>query len=261
MMDIEVTFFFVLALLWLIRLSRKPSYGLACAIGLVIGLGLLTKYMMVFIFVVLFFYFVCFKRFQQIKAHLFIVGVVSMAVFSVWILYANHFGLLSKQFAKISSFIGTFHLVRDLEESIQETPSTQTITNEEQSPDQMDRIQNGIFRLGLESIFTRIPSSLGVYHGPLILFGLIYILKRRRSADWMLLLWIGTVAVSLFLTLPDHRYFLPIFPALALAAAHVLIRFPDYADRVILLSLLFGAGDLYMFADWVRESHIFLLHP
>lgn len=261
MMDIELTFFFDLALLLLIRLSRNPSYRLAGVIGLVIGLGLLTKYMMVFVFVVLFFYFLCFKSFREIKAHLFIVAAVSMAIFSVWLLYANHFGLLSKQFEKISSFVGTFHIVRNLEESIQETPTTQTVPNEEQSPDPMDLMQNGIFRLGLESIFTRIPSSLGVYHSPLILFGLIYLLKRRKPTDLMLLLWIGALSVSLFLTLPDHRYFLPLFPALALAAAHILLRFPDYAERVILLSLLFGAGDLYMFANWVRESHIFLLHP
>lgn len=261
MMDIEVTFFFDLALLLLIRLSRNPSYGLASTTGLVIGLGLLTKYMMVFIFVVLFVYFIFIKSFQSIKAYLFIVGVVSMSVFAIWLLYANHYGLLSKQFEKIFSYVGTFHVVRNLEESFQQGPATQSMPNEVQSPDPMDLLQNGIFRLGLETLFTRIPSSLGVYHAPWIIFGLLYVLKRRNSADLMVLLWIGSVSVALFLTLPDHRYFLPIFPALALVVAHMVLRFPDYAERAILLSLLFGAGNLYMFADWVRESHIFLLHP
>ena len=261
MMDIELTFFFGLALLLLIRLSRNPSYGLACATGLVIGFGLLTKYIMAFIFVVLFVYFLFIKNFQRIKIHLLIVAAVSMSVFAIWLLYANHFGILSRQFEKILSFVGTYHVVRNLEENTQETLSMQPVANEAPSPDSMDLMQNGIFRLGLESLFTRIPSSLGVYHAPLILFGLLYLLKRRKSVDLMLLLWIGAVSLSLFLTLPDHRYFLPIFPAIAIAIAQLLLRYPDYAERAILLSLLFGAGNLYMFADWVRESHIFLLSP
>ncbi|HSJ86015.1 MAG TPA: hypothetical protein VK909_02320, partial [Anaerolineales bacterium] len=144
---------------------------------------------------------------------------------------------------------------------IQDTPPTQSTANEAQSPDPLDVMQNGIFRLGLETLFTRLPSSLGVYHAPLILFGVLYLLKRRNPADWMLLLWIGAITLFLFLTLPDHRYFLPIFPALAMVVAHTLLRFPENAERAILLSLLFGAGNLYLFADWVRESHIFLLHP
>ena len=135
------------------------------------------------------------------------------------------------------------------------------MANGVQSTDPKDLMQNGIFRLGLESLFTRIPSSLGVYHAPLLLLGLLYLLKRRQSADLLLLIWIGALSLSLFLTLPDHRYFLPIFPALAFVVAHMLLRFPEYAGRAILLSLLFGAGNLYMFANWVRESHIFLLTP
>lgn len=261
MMDIELAFFFGLGLLLLIRLSRNPSYGLACATGLVIGLGLLTKYIMVFIFVVLFVYFVFIKRFQRIKVHLFIVAAVSMSVFAVWLLYANHIGILSRQFEKILNFVGSYHVIRNLEESTQESPSTQPIADAAESTDPMDLMQNGIFRLGLESLFTRIPSSLGVYHAPLILFGLLYLLKRRESVDLKVLLWIGAVSLSLFLTLPDHRYFLPLFPAIAIVIAQVLLRFPDYAGRAILLSLLLGASNLYLFVDWVRESHLFVIPP
>ena len=132
---------------------------------------------------------------------------------------------------------------------------------EEESANPQDEMQNGIFRLGLETLFTRLPSSLGLYHAPLILFGLLYLLKRHGFDDLLLLFWIGGVSLSLLLTLPDHRYFLPIFPALALAIAHVLLRFPRYAEQVFLLSLLFGLGNLYMFANWTRESHLFLLTP
>jgi 4-amino-4-deoxy-L-arabinose transferase-like glycosyltransferase len=260
-MDIQLAFFFSLALLLLIRLSRNPSYGLACVTGLVIGLGLLTKYIMVFVFVVLFVYFLFVKRFHWIKVHLLLVVAVSLSVFAVWLLYANHIGILSKQFEKILNFVGSYHVIRNLEENTQETASTEPVADEAESTDPLDLMQNGIFRLGLESLFTRIPSSLGVYHAPLILLGLLYLLKKREAVDLIVLLWIGAVSSSLFLTLPDHRYFLPVFPAIAIVIAQVLLRFPDYAEKAILLSLLLGACDLYLFVDWVRESHLFVVMP
>lgn len=265
MMDIQLTFFFSLALLLFIRLSKAPSYKLAFATGIVIGLGLLTKYIMILIFVVLFFYILFFKSFQTIKSYLFIVTAVSISVFAIWLLYASQMGILSGQFQRILNLVGSYHIVRNLgETTTQDTPPAQptAVENvEEESANSQDQMQNGIFRLGLETLFTRLPSSLGLYHAPLILFGLLYLLKRRKLDDLLLILWIGGVSISLLLTLPDHRYFLPIFPALALAIAQVLLRFPKYAERAFLLSLLFGVGNLYMFANWTRESHIFLLTP
>lgn len=255
--DIQVAFFFSLALLLLVRLSRKPSYWLACAAGVVIGLGLLTKYMMALIFVVLFFYFLFVVSFQKIKSYLLIVGLASMAVFAVWIVYAYQIGILDGQIHKILGYTGSYHLVRDLVEA---SPSAQPATATEaeaESTDLNEQLQSGIFRLGLESLFTRIPSSLGVYHAPLILVGLLYLIKKRQAVDLVLLLWIGGVSAGLLLTLPAHRYFLPIFPAIAIAVAHLLLRFPKYAERAILLSLFFGAGNLHLFANWVRESQIF----
>ncbi len=259
MMDIQLTFFFSVSLLLLARLSKAPSYWLACGIGVVIGLGLLTKYIMVFVFLVLFLYFLFFTNFRKITSYLLVTAVVSMYIFAIWLLYANQQGILAVQFQKILNFTGSFHLVKDLGESAVSAPLAAEAEAERMAPE--EQMQEGILRLGLESLFTRLPSSLGVYHAPLILFGLFYLLKRQKTVDLMLLLWIGGVSLALFLTLPDHRYFLPIFPAIAIAIAHVLFRFPDYAERAVLLSLLFGAGSLYLFANWVRESHIFLLTP
>jgi 4-amino-4-deoxy-L-arabinose transferase-like glycosyltransferase len=257
MMDIQLAFFFGFGLLLFVCLSSKPSFGLACAAGLVIGLGLLTKYMMALIFVVLFFYFIFVQRFRKITSYLLIVMALAMSVFAIWLFYANHLGLLSVQFEKILNFVGSYHVVRNLGE---QAPSIPPMT-EDESADPKDLMENGIFRLGLESLFTRIPSSLGVYHAPLLIFGLLYLLKKRKPADLILLLWISAVSISLFLTLPDHRYFLPVFPALAIALAQVLLRFPGYVKQVTFLSLLFAAGNLYLFANWVREAHLFLLMP
>jgi hypothetical protein len=209
------------------------------------------------IFVVVFFYFLFMPNFRKIKFYLLLVGLVSMSVFAIWILYGNQMGILAGQTQRILNYVGSYHLVRDLVEvspSAQPEPATEA---EAESTDPREQMQQGIFRLGLESLFTRIPSSLGVYHAPLILFGLLYLIKNRKAVDLVLLLWMGGVSAGLLLTLPAHRYFLPIFPAIAIAIAHLLLRFPDYAERAILLSLFFGAGNLYLFANWVRESQIF----
>ena len=261
MMDIQLAFFFSLGLLLLLRLSRKPSYWLACAAGIVIGLGLLTKYIMALLFVVIFFLFLTLEQFRKIKSHLFVATALAMAIFAIWISYANHMGMLARQFDKILSFVGSYHVVMNLEEATSPPPPETETAIEAESNALSDTLQDGIFRLGLESLFTRIPSSLGLYHLPLILFGLLYLIKKRNSSALILLLWIGGVSASLFLSLPDHRYFLPIFPAIAITIAHVLVRFPDYSERAILLSLLLGGSNLYLFANWLRESHIFLLTP
>jgi hypothetical protein len=175
--------------------------------------------------------------------------------------YAYQIGILDGQIHKILGYTGSYHLIRDIAESspsVQPEPATEAeVTAAAESTDLNEQLQRGIFRLGLESLFTRIPSSLGVYHAPLILVGLLYLIKKRKEVDLVLLLWIGGVTIGLLLTLPAHRYFLPIFPAIAITVAHLLFRFPTYAERAILLSFFFGAGNLYLFANWVRESQIF----
>ena len=261
MMDIPLAFFFSLALLLLVRLSRAPSYRLAAGVGVVIALGLLTKYIMVLVFLVMFLYFLFFKSFRKIFAHLVVAVIISMSIFAIWLSYANHIGILERQFDKILNFVGTYHFIKNIEAPAPEAPSPQPAVEETINPEPKDVLQSGIFRLGLESLFTRIPSSLGVYHAPLILFGLLYLLNRRKSVDLMMLLWIAGVSLALFLSLPDHRYFLPIFPAIAIAIALVLFRFPEFAERALLLGLLFCMSDLYLFANWLRESHLFLLTP
>ncbi|HSL28076.1 MAG TPA: glycosyltransferase family 39 protein [Anaerolineales bacterium] len=259
-MDIQLAFFFSLALLLCLRLSRKPSYPLACAAGVVIGLGLLSKYIMVLVFVVLFLCIFFLSSFRAIKSHLLVAAMVSLSIFALWLLYASQIGILDRQIQKILNFTGIYHVTRNLREAaLSRQPAAPEVASGDADP--AKEMQNGIFRLGLETLFTRLPSSFGAYHAPLILFGLLYLVKKRDVADSFLLLWIGGVSISLFLTLPDHRYFLSVFPAIAMAIARVQLKFPESAERAVLLSLLFGASNLYLFANWVRESHLFIVMP
>lgn len=253
MLDMQLAFFFCLALLLLFRLSKKPSLALACTAGVVLGLGLLTKYIMIFIFAVLIFYILFISSFRNIIFHLLIVTIISISMLTAWLLYANHIGILSESIQRILNYSGIFHVGRNLVEDIPTAPTDSKPDN----TNQVDPMQEGILRLSLESLATRLPSGIGIHHAPLIILGMLYLLKGNKPANLVVLLWIGLVSVSLLLTLPDHRYFLPIFPALAIVVARVLHRFPEYAERTILLSLLFAAGNLYLFANWFREANLF----
>jgi 4-amino-4-deoxy-L-arabinose transferase-like glycosyltransferase len=255
MMDIQVTFFFCLALLLVLRLFRTPSYGLSIVIGLLIGLGLLTKYIMVLIHGVLLFCVFFIPDFRKLKPYVFTAIIISFSIFGVWILYANHIGILSEQVHKILNYSGIYQVVRDIGESpLLFAAAPSAVIDEPVNP-----LKIGIIRLGLESFFTRIPSSLGVHFFPLILLSGLYLFKQRRRSDVFILSWIGVVFITLFLTLPDHRYFLPAFPAIAILIATFVKRFTETRERVFLLSLLLALGNWYLFVDWVREAHLFVI--
>lgn len=257
MMDIQLTFFFALALLVSLRMVRVPSYRLAILTGLVLGLGLLTKYTMVLIFGVLLVSIVVLPTFRKQKFYFLLAFVVSMSVFSGWLVYANQIGILTGQIEKIKQFSGIYYLFNSPATEVQPAMPI-PVTPGPEIENSASAIQNGILKLGLETLFTRLPSSLGVHHLPLILFGAMFLLKRREPSDLFLLFWIGVVFIILFLTLPDHRYFLPVFPAIAIMIARMFERFSDHTERAVLLSFLFLGANLYLFVDWVREAHLFL---
>jgi 4-amino-4-deoxy-L-arabinose transferase-like glycosyltransferase len=256
MMDMQLAFFFTLTLLLLLYLLRKPSYRLSAVIGIVIGLGLLTKYIMVLVYGVLISYIVFLPDFRKRKPHLMLAMMISLSILAIWLLHAYSLGILSGQIQKIATYSGIYHIINDL--VVRDQVGFQVETLMPNAANDLNLVKNGIIRLGLESLFTRIPSSLGVYHFPLILFGLITLLKTQKPADVFIMLWIGAVFLMLFLTLPDHRYFLSAFPAIAILVARSLSQHPEGLERAILLCLFFAGGNLYLFADWVREAHMFL---
>jgi hypothetical protein len=111
----------------------------------------------------------------------------------------------------------------------------------------------------LNSLTTRLPSGLGAYTLPLILLGLLLLIRQRTNSDLFVLMWIGVVTILLILTLPDHRYFMVIFPALAMASARWTESQPVMdVGRVTLLLLIYQIGSLYIFIDWNRASELFI---
>ena len=255
MMDIQLTLFFTLALLASIYLTRAPSYKLAILTGLIIGIGLLTKYIMVLVFGVLVMCIVFLPAFRRQKSYFLLVFVVSISLFSGWLAYANHIGILTGQIEKIKQLSGVYYL---FETQDKDSQSVASAPGPEETVNSASTMKSGIFRLGLETLFTRLPSSFGVYYLPYVVFGAIFLLKRREQSDVLLLFWVGVVFGVLFLTLPDHRYFLPAFPGIAIMISQVFKRFSENTERAILLSFLFLGANLYLFANWVREAHLFL---
>jgi hypothetical protein len=154
-------------------------------------------------------------------------GLVAGAILSFWMFYAYQAGLLQSQSRIVTQLNPSFYVSSD----------------------------SGIKFL-INSITTRLTSAIGVYNLPLIIVGVLALLRRRSSSDWMLVLWILSVSLILIFTLPDHRYFMPTFPAMAIAIGTWLKSNPEKIDRVLLLSLFYLTGALYLFVDWSRTAQL-----
>ncbi len=229
MTDLPVTFFFALTMLLVFYLVQKPTYWLAVVTGLILGAGFLTKYTMVFIGPVLLSYFVVNTQFRRRILYLMVTGLVASIVMAGWFGYAYQIGVLTHQ-------------------------ETNIITEFE--PAYFLTTSDGIKWL-LDSILTKFTSALGVYNLPLIALGLWYLARRRRQADLLILLWFAIVSLILLFTMPDHRYFMPTFPAIALLMAQGLKKIPSVAETTVVLALLYCGGALYLFVDWFRIAQLF----
>jgi 4-amino-4-deoxy-L-arabinose transferase-like glycosyltransferase len=222
--DMPVTFCFSLALLLTLYLLRTPKYWLSAVIGLVIGAGLLSKYTMVLIYLMLLSCFAVNDRFRRVKIHLGIVGLVSVGVLAIWLVYAYHIGVLAIQNSQIVSYAG---LGTAAEGGLKFISRWRT-------------------QFRLMTLLKRLPYSLGVYDIPMLFLGGLYLLRRRSWPDLFVLLWIVTVFLPIILTLPDKRYFVPAFPAVAIAIAQGLQRVPEVKERAVILALLYCGEALYL---------------
>lgn len=234
MVEVPVTFFFTLAIFLTLQLVEKPRLWLLALLGLCLGAGFLVKYTLVFVVPVIFFYFVILSSFKQAVKWFAALMVLPALIFVGWILIANYLDILQNQINTLSYYaelvLGNSHAYG----------------------------RNLLF----ETMTTRLPSAVGVYNLPLIFLGILFLGYRRGKADFLVLIWIGLVTIPLMLTLPDHRYFMLTFPALAIMLAETLTQTLDlYFEKIIFLALVYCGGTLYLFVDWFRAAHIFDLTP
>ncbi len=106
-------------------------------------------------------------------------------------------------------------------------------------------------------ILTQLPSAIGPYNFVLLVLGLWIIIRRRNVSDWIIMIWIVVISAILLLTIPDHRYFMAMFPALAIMMGAWMKSNPLHGERVVGLTLLYWIGALYLFIDWSRVGPLF----
>jgi 4-amino-4-deoxy-L-arabinose transferase-like glycosyltransferase len=222
--DMPTTFFFTLALFLLLRLLQTPTYTGALLIGLCVGLGLLCRYTAALFYVVLFFYYLAIPTLRYLKFQLMLMLLVSSGLLSVWLGYAWLHDIFAAQKATLTVYLRY-----------------------------VTRIPSGKHWLAQVVLF-RLPSGLGPYHLPLLCLGGWRMCKCRSASDLLIFLWIAGVCLPLLLTLPGPRYFLPMFPALAIVLARGLAHASKTVEQLVLLAFLYGGGALYLFVDWRQAA-------
>ncbi len=255
LLDIQATLFFVLTLWLALRLAEKPSWGLGAALGFSLGLGLVTKYMVMFIIPVLLVFFLVRRNYRATVVPVLLSFSLAGAIFLLWTWYGSTIGVRVPGVAGFSP---------------SELFTVKTISTEvlKEDGDVIDEIavSPGYFLTSewgrnflFNSLFTKLPSGFGAYSIPLIFLGLFVMLRQRSTADLFVIIWLGIVSVLLILTLPDHRYFMVIFPALAMLGARWAELLPSKdMGKMAWLLLVFQVGALYIFVDWSRESELFV---
>jgi 4-amino-4-deoxy-L-arabinose transferase-like glycosyltransferase len=229
--DVPVTFFFTLALFLTQRLARRPTFPLAVAAGASIVAGLLTKYTMALVCPIMLGYFVINGSVRRLRAYLAVLGLVCGGLLAAWLVYAYSSGILAVQSNTIAAYLG------------------------------VATSSSGGIKWAIEMLSTRLTSAIGVYNFPVIGLSGLCLTKCRTKPDWFILLWTAIVFLTVTLTLPDARYFMPAFPALGIAMARAGVRhFFEAPEKVALLALLYCGGALYLLVDWYRASYIFLQH-
>lgn len=226
--DLPVTFFFTLTFFLTLRLLQTPTYRLATVLGFCISVGLLSKYTMVLIYPALFSVLALSGEFRRLMPYFGVLFLVSIGVLIIWAGYAYHNGILAGQTRTLAFYTG-----------------------------QVIATRSGRHWM-LTALFWRVFPAIGIYNLPFLFLGGWRLLRRRNPANLFILAWIAPVFFFLLFTLPDPRYFLLVFPALAVMMACELQRLPKAAEQIIILALLLCSGALYLAVDWYRITHLFL---
>lgn len=228
MVEPMLIFFFTLAIYLALLLTRQQSWFYLLGIGFVVGLGMLTKYTMVLVLPILVAIILLLGQKKQIMQLLVVLAVTILVIALSWYLLASQINVFQRQMETVLNYAGLV-------------------------------LNNNYGRkLLFETMSNRLPSALGLYNFPLLALGGLWLLLRRTRADWVLLCWLTAVWLPLVVTLPDHRYFMASFPALAILIAVGFQFIPKLLDRTALLAILYCVGSLYLFIDWSRTAQIFV---
>src|SRR5581483_5775783 len=222
MNDIFVTFFFVWAVLLTVRPVAQGASGddgrgdvrAGALLGVVIGAGLLCKYTMLLVYPVVAAIALLQGDASARRRKWLVALVVSLAIFSVWLVAAWQLGVFA----------------------VQREWMTMAATR-------TTRGRRGPW-YALDALFTKLPSGIGIYDVPLVALGAIALGRRGGRAARVLVAWIALVSLPLLLTLPDNRYFLPAYPAIAIVAAIGLAQLGAGRARVLALAFLLCGATL-----------------
>lgn len=220
--DMPLMFLFLLALLLTVVIERRGGDRLAMLLGVVVGLGLLVKYTMVLVFPVLLALPWCTGNLRIARRHGAVVLAIALAFLLVWLDHAWSLGILGLQQQRLARLA----------------------TVSQRSPG-----------WAIDALLFKTPAAIGVYVMPWVALGAVAMFHRRAMQDRFVACWIGLVFVPLLLTLPDNRYFLPAFPAVALVGAQALAGRPRWCARVLLLALLLCAVTLAFYARIDLSQH------
>jgi 4-amino-4-deoxy-L-arabinose transferase-like glycosyltransferase len=191
--DIMVTFWFALSMYLAHRVLVTGGYWHGLTTGAAIGLGLLTKYMMLFVYPAVCCCGILFGRPTRAVIALAMMFLTSLVLFVPWLIAAHYLGVFDPQMRHVTG-IAQYGM---------SIPLAGKLIN----PNRLAAVMSGI----------------GFYHVPLLLFAAARLVVRRDRNDWLLLGSIASVVIPLLVTLPVNRYFLPCYPALAILIGRNLV--------------------------------------
>lgn len=231
--DMAVTFFASVALLCALRLVDRPDWKWSAGTGIAIGLAVLCKYSAFLILPVLPALFLWQRASRAAWVGLTAAFVIAAMVVSPWAVFAYQNGVFAAQARTILLYLGGPAL------------------------DDGAVHHHGAVRYQLELLLTSLPSGIGVHNLPVILPGIWLLARRRQKSDVTILIWIAAISILLLLLLPDPRYFMLTFPALAIVMARALRSIERGVEPVIVLGLLYCGEAVYLYTAAARTAYLF----